>query len=384
MFSEIFPYSTVPSFFIIDSGKAVVTESGDIDVKSVVEKMASISRGKSESAASPATTTAAAASASSSQAENPGTQSSPASSLSLPEKIALTKKKLQEAQKKREAEEREREKLARESGRELLKAQRTREEKEIEQAIADRKRDQQLDKEHRARVLAQIALDNEERKRKFGAITPSNKVTTGATPCKQFNFNSNETRIQFKFPDGHNIAQVFSSTEKLEAALKFIEEQETSYRSFSLSTAYPRRVFTESDFSSSFSDLGLVPSSTLLIIPKSGHSGSNYPYVSGAVSSMSPSALISSLIMAPLLQIWSFISSLIWGSNKDTPASASGDTDSSPVASSSPLNSRNRKSSPGSRRRSGSGGSTVIHRLHRDSSKDDDNNTWNGNSTQQM
>lgn len=312
----------------------------------------------------------------------------PPTQISLEEKIAIAKSKLAEANKKKEklAEEQEklREKERREIGRELLQAARTREEKEIQEAIAERKRDAQLEKEARARVLAQIAQDNEERKRKFGAITPSpNKASSGASPSKQFNFNSDDTRIQFKFPDGHTIAQVFSSSEKLESALRFIQEQEASFRSFSLSTAYPRRVFTESDFTSSFSDLGLVPSSVLLIIPKSGHSNSQYPSVSGAVVSFSLTSLITSLL-SPLWGIWNLLSSIIWGSKAPDVTESDANVTSSQPSSAATTPSRNRKTSPGSRRRSGSGGSTVIHRLKRDSSNDDDNNTWNGNSTQQM
>lgn len=378
-FSEIYPYKSVPSVFIIKSGVAKIVESGDVDGQSFVSKLLSLV------VSAPQEATAPAAASSSTPVQTQSTPSSTSPQLSLEEKVNLAKQRLAEANKKKEklAEEQEklREKERREAGRELMKATRTREEMEIQEAIAERKRDAQLEKEARARVLAQIAADNEERKRKFGAITPSpnNKASTGASPSKQFNFNSDDTRIQFKFPDGHTVAQVFPSSEKLEAALRFIQEQEASFRSFSLSTAYPRRVFTESDFSSSFSDLGLVPSSVLLIIPKSGHSNSQYPSVSDAVTSFSISSLFTSLILSPLWSIWTFVSSIIWGAQKVPDAT----DDSSPSGASSSTPNRNRKTSPGSRRRSGSGGSTVIHRLKRDSSNDDDNNTWNGNSTQQ-
>lgn len=119
--------------------------------------------------------------------------------------------------------------------------------------------------------------------------------------------------------------------------------------------------------SESFRKNGLVPSAALLVLPSSG--GSQGP------SSIIPSnfnAIFSffTLLFAPLLQLWTTVFSYLTGRG------GGGDTASTPDGS----NNRSADGRPPRRfRRDGN-----IARLGSGADDDDENNTWNGNSTQQM
>lgn len=324
----------------------------------------------------------------------------------LEDKLALAQRKLEELKAKKEKEEeekeRQREQERRETGKAVLTAKRRREEQEMLEAANERKRDAQLEKEHRAKVLAQIQQDKEERRKRFAKqqdqAAPTEPEVKSPPPVSQPTVTSDQTKIQFRFPDGHTLTSIFQSQDKLQSARDFVAASEPSLASgFSMSQMYPRKTFADTDLVQSFDQLQLVPTSVLLIIPKSGSSSfrsQSTTQSASSSSSVAQSSLIASYIpwflLLPFITFWNFISSFM-------PTSVPRDLDSGSGPSATGQQSGIRQSSPytdpqpstsGLRRRDLPASSGNIHRLREDDDSEDDEHkkkkTWNGNSTQQM
>lgn len=197
--------------------------------------------------------------------------------LSPEDKKLLAQQKLAEvkAKKAREEEELEKQREAsrRETGKAVLQAKKTREEAEMAAILEERRRDKLLEKQARERALANIARDREDKKRRLEQ--EANKSTPVApvvqVPPTQPMVIGDSARIQFRFPDGHTTIRQFKSSDTLFSARTFVVEH-ASLDNFTLSTTYPRRIFTDSESEKSLQDLGLVPSAVLMVIPKSERS----------------------------------------------------------------------------------------------------------------
>ena len=317
-------------------------------------------------------------------------------SLSLDERRSIAESRLEELRQRREQESEEKEindELQRRNlGKEMAKAKRAREDQEMKEALDQRKKDALLEKEARARVLQQIQADREERKRRFDnqkqwinepgesdAKRPASAGESGSTPVIKSTANADSTRIQLRFGDGLTLAQEFKSKDNLSVVRNFIiNDSGISIGKFSLSTTFPRKVFKEEDMSKTLYDLSLVPSSVLLVIPETGSAVANKGFFS----------YLPWFILVPFIHFWKFIMTFL----PTTPPPAI-----PPARDEGRLGSRN--TSPGDPQPSTSGTSNVrnrktgaakpdggnIHRLHEaKEGNEDDNNTWNGNSTQQM
>ncbi|KAJ7371288.1 UBX domain-containing protein 4 [Desmophyllum pertusum] len=161
-----------------------------------------------------------------------------------------------------------------------------------------------------------------------------------------------------------------------------------STTSVTLYTTYPRRELTDEDLVKSLADLGLAPSSTLVVAMLHMYPSysCNYSRKSSNAITPSGSSSFSELlvwILSPLFALINFLKAFLFGS-PDQPRGAH-----NPATRMSDNTSQSQQSNSGVRRRAPGGGSSVreqggIHRLHNRDDEDDDNNTWNGNSTQQM
>jgi len=123
---------------------------------------------------------------------------------------------------------------------------------------------------------------------------------------------------------------------------------DTPFSSFSLSTTFPRRMLDQEDKNTSLKQLQMAPSATILVLPL------------GGIVSNQDGGLMSLiwLILSPFTVLWAMLSSFFGSSTstaQPTPSTTSGST---------------------TRREGGIG----RLRTERD---DGENNTWNGNSTQQ-
>ena len=255
-FSQIFPVLIVPSTFVIKNGVPLEIIPKSVNPDEFVAKI--------ESAWSKEAVQRSAAPTSEAAASTP--------TMSPDEKVVLAQQKLAElkAKKAKEEEELERQREAsrRETGKAVLHAQKTREEAEMAALMEERRRDKLLEKQAREKVLADIARDREEKKRR---LEQGNKAPVVQTPLPQPVVVGDSARIQFRFPDGHTANRQFKSSETLSAARIFVNEH-ASLNNFTLSTTYPRRVFTDAESETSLQDLGLVPSAVLMVIPKSDRS----------------------------------------------------------------------------------------------------------------
>lgn len=183
-----------------------------------------------------------------------------------------------------------------------------------------------------------------------------------------------QSRLQFRMPDGSAIVETFPAEDCLSSAVTFIKDQNAPSLeglSFELSQLYPRRTFTEDHYNKSYRELDLVPTASLVVLPVKESPGS--------VSNQTLNKLLSLLIFILMLpfrflsELWKFISR-----PAVQPSSSSGYE---PTHDSSSRSTDHRQAT-GNRnvrqRRLGN-----MARLS-DTVDDDDNATWNGNSTQQM
>ena len=122
----------------------------------------------------------------------------------------------------------------------------------------------------------------------------------------KFSF-STVARIQFRLPNGVSQNHKFSPEDTIEDLYKYVaNEMTTPYgTSVSLSTTFPSRELDNESRSTTLREAGLVPSTTILILPKNR-----------AVMSSSGSGTIMDyiwLLLTPITVIWNMISSFIYG-----------------------------------------------------------------------
>ncbi|GBM96999.1 UBX domain-containing protein 4 [Araneus ventricosus] len=301
---------------------------------------------------------------------------------------------LVEAQRQQKAEEeRQKEKedeiRRRNAGKAIQQAQQTRQENELKEWANNRAKEKEEERVARERVKAMIAQDRAERAAKYqqtkGAEEAERERLARAREeteraLRNAAMSSNEARIQFRLPDGSFTNQSFSADASLEEARRFVREVvRPPFANFSLCTTFPRRHFTESNYSENLRDLQLAPSAVLLILPER------------AVANASPtSGLISSIfwtLMSPLTAVWNLIRSFFPGSTAEPSNSVHTPSPPTTQAESSKTNNnpRNDTRQPNQGRRESPFAKREgnIFRIN-NQSDDDENNTWNGNSTQQM
>ena len=122
----------------------------------------------------------------------------------------------------------------------------------------------------------------------------------------KFSF-STVARIQFRLPNGVSQNHKFSPEDTIEDLYKYVaNEMTTPYGSgVSLSTTFPSRELDNESRSTTLREAGLVPSTTILILPKNR-----------AVMSSNGSGTIMDyiwLLLTPITVIWNMISSFIFG-----------------------------------------------------------------------
>ncbi|XP_060785279.1 UBX domain-containing protein 4 isoform X3 [Neoarius graeffei] len=153
---------------------------------------------------------------------------------------------------------------------------------------------------------------------------------------------------------------------------------------FSLATMFPRREFTAEDLEKTLLELELAPSASIVLLPQSGRPANT------VVQSSSTGGIWAFLgtILYPLLAVWRFLSGVLFGS---PPPGATAAPRNQPQRPSNSLNAssgepkretirkRVLEKRPEDFKKDG-----KIYRLRTQEDSEDDNNTWNGNSTQQM
>ncbi|GFY35152.1 UBX domain-containing protein 4 [Trichonephila clavipes] len=323
----------------------------------------------------------------------PSTSQTATAAESLQEKIERAKV-LVEAQKHQKAQqEKEKEKedeiKRRNMGKAIQQAQQTRQDNELKEWAKNRAKEKEEERLAREKVKAMIAQDRAERAAKYQQVKDAEQAEkerlirnreASERAMRNAALSSNDARIQFRLPDGSFTTHCFSADASLEEARRFvIEVVRPPFSSFSLCTTFPRRHFSESNYSESLRDLQLAPSAVLLILPER------------AVTNVSPgTSFISSLfwtLLSPLTTVWNFIRSFFPGStpqpSHSTRSQSPSDTQEAASTTANNLNNNTRQRNQGQKESPFAKREGNIFRIN-NQSDDDENNTWNGNSTQQM
>uniref|UniRef100_A0A1L8DT63 UBX domain-containing protein 4 n=1 Tax=Nyssomyia neivai TaxID=330878 RepID=A0A1L8DT63_9DIPT len=321
----------------------------------------------------------------------------------LDDKVARAKELIEKKRKEKEAEEarqeREKELQRRRQGQDVAALKKWQEDQELKQLKEDRMREKKEAEEAKRKILEQIEQDRRERAQKFAPIPPKNVEQQNHTPAA-----SNTSRIQFKTPSGGTEIHVFASTDEFSTVRRYVQQEILSgsgIRDFALATTFPRREFSEEHNTQTLTELNLTPSAVLLIIPQ-GRGAASGGTLRSSQQVATPSAgstayhFITSLLwsfLSPVVSVMSYVRNWILprpdqGQQKRAAEDQVSDHDAAKRRNlqfpgdgrDGPQPSTSRSGEEAYRRL----GSSNIHRLHDRKDSDDENNTWNGNSTQQM
>ncbi|GAB6018426.1 hypothetical protein CHUAL_000136 [Chamberlinius hualienensis] len=193
----------------------------------------------------------------------------------LEEKIKSRRLAKEEDQKKEQI---EKEKMRRRTGQQIVEAKKRMEEEEIRRLAELKRREKAEEKLAKQRILEQIEMDKEARKKKFPntAGSPSNVSVVAPAPIEPPNPPSvvssaekkeyTRTKLQVRLTNGSTLSNSFGIKESLSAVRLYIEMHRTDGQSaFNLMTSFPRKVFTDEDMEKPLFELGLVPSAVLIL-----------------------------------------------------------------------------------------------------------------------
>uniref|UniRef100_A0A8C1X2Y5 UBX domain-containing protein 4 n=1 Tax=Cyprinus carpio TaxID=7962 RepID=A0A8C1X2Y5_CYPCA len=303
----------------------------------------------------------------------------------------ITKKLEERREQKKKAEEEnelKKEMERRKTGKEMLDFKRQQEEEKTKRLLEERNREKAEERAARERVKQQIALDRADRAARHAqsqleaetsriaalqARAAEQELRRDAAQREKSAF----ARIQFRLPDGSSFTNQFPSETRLLEARQFAaQEVGNRYGQFSLATMYPRREFTAEDLQKSLLELELTPSASIVLLPQSR---------SAVVRSSASGGIWAALgsLLYPLLSVWRFISGFLFTSAPRAPAPPATQNTYGSGAAAEPKRDAVRKrvleKKPEDFKKDG-----KIYRLRTQEDNEDDNNTWNGNSTQQM
>ncbi|KAG0093114.1 UBX domain-containing protein 1 [Podila epicladia] len=162
------------------------------------------------------------------------------------------------------------EKIRRKAGQDQTEAKARLEEKEMKKMVEAKKREKEQDRLAKLAIKAKIEADKAERARKKQEATlgahqaataaAAEAAAAAAAPPKVYT----ETRLQIRQPEGQQpIVQTFQATAKLSAVYDFVRGQRQG--TFQLMTTFPRKVLDGADQEKTLNELGLVPSSVLVV-----------------------------------------------------------------------------------------------------------------------
>ncbi|NXI86458.1 UBXN4 protein, partial [Rhipidura dahli] len=309
----------------------------------------------------------------------------------------LTKKLEERREEKRKEEEQKeikKEIERRKTGKEMLEYKRRQEEELTKRMLEERNREKAEEKAARERIRQQIAMDRAERAARFAkSKEEAEAAKAAALQAKQAEIEARKeaaqrersaiARIQFRLPDGSSFTNQFPSEARLEEARQFAAQTVgNTYGNFSLATMFPRREFTKEDYAKKLLELELAPSASVVLLPV------GRPATSVVQASGSDLWKFLGTILYPLLAVWRFISNFLFTSpppSRPSVRSAHQQDHSAPSTSGSMEQSRQAvRKRVVEKRGEDFKKEGKIYRLRTQDDGEDENNTWNGNSTQQM
>uniref|UniRef100_H3CMK8 UBX domain-containing protein 4 n=1 Tax=Tetraodon nigroviridis TaxID=99883 RepID=H3CMK8_TETNG len=267
-------------------------------------------------------------------------------------------------------------------------------EEKTKRLLEERNREKEEEKAARERIKQQIAMDRAERAARYAQSQEEERAAKQASlqarqaeeeHRKEATLRERSTivRIQFRLPDGSSFTSQFPLQGRLQEARQFVvQEVGNCYGNFSMATMFPRRVFTAEDMSRTLVELELAPSASIVILPSSWQRGAVVQSSGGGVWT------VLSTLLYPLLAVWRFLSSFVFASPPSRESASRGQNHSQSNAHTSlgPDKAKREKQPtqtaekrPKEFKKDGN-----ICRLRTQEDSEEDNNTWNGNSTQQM
>ncbi|CCD73207.1 UBX domain-containing protein 4 [Caenorhabditis elegans] len=234
----------------------------------------------------------------------------------LAEKVArakalLEQKKQKDAEKKREADKHVKE--------EMTKAREAKQERDAEalvKAAKQRKMEKLAAESDKKRILAQIKADREAAQKKFGKLVNTENASENTEKKQETTVGkavpSDRCRLQVRLPDGSTFVEEFPSNDVLNSLVEIIRQKPSiAGTTFEIQQPYPRRIFTNDDYSKTFLENQLTPSTALVVIQKSSGSSSNY----GSFSLSTQTVSFVTWVLYPLTAFWNIFCGMIgWNS----------------------------------------------------------------------
>jgi len=385
-FTQFYPVMIVPSTYVIaPNGTPLEIIPGACNKEDLIAKIKSTTKKFAEKAEKATADEAA----SSSQNEN-----------SLEAKTKYAQDKLDEIRLKKQAEaqaaEIEAEKRRKSQMAELSRAKQDAEDRQMRQIAEERRREKEDDRLAREAIKQKIAQDRADRAARAAqqsgnadiiSIKPAQAptATTSVTPAAPVPFDGN-VRIQLRFPDGtHETTTSPSDTTMSQLRNNIIQEysDRIGNTDFNLAVPYPRRVFTELEMNETLESLSLIPSTVLVVLPgKRGQGRRTEVTAAGGTSSENSQGFIAKFI-AMIVAFFTFLMSVFTGGSSNRNDQQASNNRASEAQNANATSGNSTEQSTLRQRNIGTSGS-KIHRLNTSQDDDDENNTWNGNSTQQM
>lgn len=328
------------------------------------------------------------------------------------ERLQETRKLLEQKRRERIQMEKEKELQRQRQNEDVKQSQPWQKDQELKELKENLRRERLEEQAARDRIRAQIAGDRAERAKKFaqetnkGTNTESAHTSVLSTPPKLA--ASGNTRLQFRLPSGENKSQTFNCQDKLSVVQSFVRTDViigTGIRDFIMATSYPKFEFGSEHCTQSLLDLGLYPNAVIMVIPKdSGISPSRVIAHSGGIANMITSIFWT--LFTPVFAIYGYFRRKFGGraigsSQKRTNEEQRIETESPKRRNLGDPSTSRDSTSPVTKTHVPSGGvendsndsqpyrryvgGSNIHRLSdKRKDSDDENATWNGNSTQQQ
>ncbi|XP_072301475.1 UBX domain-containing protein 4 [Eucyclogobius newberryi] len=390
-FSQIYPVVCVPSsFFIGDSGIPLEVIASTVSAQELVSKINSVKQMQQEQTAGGAVPPATSVQTLSQTPETSAQRVNASAVSSAPRRSEEEKTHSSAAEKTEQKNvpegETKGEMERRKHGREMQEFKKKQEDDQTKRLLEERQKEKEEERAARERVRQQIALDRAERATRYARTlqeeTAAKEARIQARVQEQeekkeatLRRRSSVARLQFRLPDGSSVSSQFSAQSCLQEALQFVQQEVGSaYGNFTMATMFPRREFTTQDLERSLTELELVPSASIVLLPDSCRPSS--------ALSPSSSSLWSFLgtVFYPLLAVWRMLSSFIFGSSPNQGAAPNNSTGGAAGdRQRENLTKPSLEKTPKNFKKDG-----KICRLRTQEDSEDENNTWNGNSTQQM
>ncbi|XP_015115401.1 UBX domain-containing protein 4 [Diachasma alloeum] len=417
-FAQIYQLVPIPSlFFIGDNGSPLEIVAGSVSAQTLQEKIDTVlvkaSKGRNEASTdfirgeqSASAGQSGQVSSSAGAVSPPPQKSEPEASgasgaekpadstveLSPEEKLERARhlielQKQQRIEKERE-EERRREIERRRMGKDVQTARQRHQELEIKLAQEERAKEKAAEAEARERVRQHIAQDKLDRRQREQALLQQTSQQSQERPQAAVPPADGVVRIQFRLPSGNPHMGKFELTSTLRDLRAYVTNNiDLPFRNFSMSTSFPRRDLSAEDEGRTLVDLQLVPTAVILILPLKNSTTTT------TVASREQGGFLSRFmwtVFSPIISVYNYVVGYFTGPPGRGPTREGTDEPSAAGVAPRATPTRHIGQPSGLFGRNLGGSSTTIrargniHRLHTGGDDNDENNTWNGNSTQQM